>query len=131
MSKPKFLYHGGRNRVEILEPKQAVGFGGDADCRKAVYAVAVREWAIPFAIAFAPVAPDAVFSVDTESSPPRIRLKNTEVRWYGTGYLYTLPSDTFEQIDDQQWVSYSPVKPVQVEEIDPSDFKEWIEFEGA
>jgi hypothetical protein len=129
MRKPKVLYHGDRSRVDILEPKQAVGFDGDADCQKAVYAVAIREWAIPFAITFSPTAPDAVFSVDTESGPPRIRLKNTEVKWDEKGYLYTLATDTFEQIDDKQWGSYSAVTPVEVEEIDPADFREWIEFE--
>ncbi len=45
--------------------------------------------------------------------------------------LYTLQADTFEKIDCKQWVSYSPVTPVQVEEIDPVDFMRWIEFEGS
>jgi hypothetical protein len=129
MNKPKVLYHGRRDRVDILEPRQAAGYGGDADCEKAVYAVAVREWAIPFAITFAPTGSDAVFFVDTESSPPRIRLRKTEVRWNETGYLYTLPADAFERIDDRQWVSYSPVAPIRVEKINPTDFREWIEFE--
>lgn len=131
MRKPKFLYHGDRNRLELLEPKQAIGFGGGADCQTAVYAVAVGEWAIPFAITFTPTAPDAVFSVDTDRSPPRIRLHNTEVRWNETGYLYTLPADTFERIDGQQWVSYSAVKPVTVEEINAENFREWMDFDDA
>lgn len=131
MDKRKFLYHGDRNRVEFLAPKQGVGFGGPADCQKAVYAVAVREWAIPFAMSFVPTAPDAAFSVDITSRSPRIRLKNTQVMWQQVGYLYTLPADTFEQADEQQWVSYSPVVPLQVEEVNPLDFKEWIEFEGS
>lgn len=129
MSKPEILYHGARNRVGILEPKQAIGFGGDADCQTAIYAVAVKEWAIPFAITFVPTASDAVFFVDTDVTPPRIRLKKTEVNWDKAGYLYTLPADSFEQIDDQQWVSYSPVTPLQVEEIDPAEFRKWMVFE--
>lgn len=129
MSKPVLLFHGSCRRLEILAPNQAFGFGGDADCRKAVYAVAVRAWAIPFALAFAPTAPGASFSVDTESTPPRIRLRHCEVKWREKGYLYTLPADTFEQADDRQWVSYSPVTPLWVDEIDPGDFRDWIEFQ--
>jgi len=49
MEAPKYLCHGDRNHLEILDPKQAVGFGGEGGCRKAVYAVSIREWAIPFA----------------------------------------------------------------------------------
>lgn len=130
MSKPELLYHGARGRVDVLEPKQAVGFGGDADYKKAVDAVAVREWAIPFAITFVPTAADAIFFADTDSSPPRICLKNTVVKWNEIGYLYTLPADTFERIDDKQWVSYSPVTPLWVERIEPEQFKEWMDCEG-
>lgn len=39
-AKPQYLYHGDRRLLEILEPRQGVGFGGDADCHTAVYAVA-------------------------------------------------------------------------------------------
>jgi len=130
VGKPKYLYHGDRNRAEVLEPRQAVGFGGEADCRKAIYAVAVREWAIPFALTLVPTAEDAVFHVDTESHPPRIRLKRTDVRWERIGYLYTLPAESFEKVDENQWVSYSPVRPVRMEEIDPKNFQEWVELEA-
>ncbi|MCK9262510.1 MAG: hypothetical protein M0R18_01680 [Deltaproteobacteria bacterium] len=126
VDKPGYLYHGSRHRLEILEPRQAIGLGGEADCRKAVYAVSVWEWAIAFAFAFVPTADDAVFSVDTETNPPRILLQSTDVEWDRKGYLYTLPSETFEQADDLQWVSYSPVKPLSVEEIDPRQYRAWI-----
>jgi hypothetical protein len=129
MIKPIHLFHGRRYLVESLSPTQAFGFGGAADCQKAVYAVAEREWAIPFAITFTPTASDATFTIETESSPPSIRLKNTEVMWYQKGYLYTLPSGTFERIDEKQWVSYYPVKPEMIEEINPQDYRDWMVFE--
>ncbi|MDW7774018.1 MAG: hypothetical protein SCH71_14120 [Desulfobulbaceae bacterium] len=129
MDKPEYLYHGDRNRQEVLEPRQAVGAGGEPDCRNAVYAVAARELAIPFAITFVPTAKEAVFSVDTETKPPRFRLRNTDVRWDKIGYLYTLPSNSFEKADERQWVSYSPVRPVRIEEIDPKDYRGWFDNE--
>ncbi|MCC5857337.1 MAG: hypothetical protein JJT90_04220 [Ectothiorhodospiraceae bacterium] len=126
MIRPEFLYHGSREYLEVLEPRQAVGFGGRADCQRAVYAVALRELAVPFAMTFVPTGPDAAFSVDTDCSPPRVHLRNTRVMWNAKGYLYVLPADTFERIDDRQWVSYSPVRPVMVEEIEPADFRAWV-----
>lgn len=126
MDKPEYLYHGDRIRMDVLEPGQAVGFG-EQDCRKAVYAVAVKEWAIPFALTFQPTAEGAIFSVDIECSPPRIRLKNAVVEWDRSGYLYILPSDTFEQVDEQQWVSYSKVVPIHIERVDPEAFREWVD----
>ncbi len=126
MIRPEFLYHGSRECLEILQPRQAVGFGGPADCLRAVYAVALRELAIPFALTYVPTGPDAAFSVDTDCSPPRVRLRNTRVKWDSKGYLYVLPADTFEQIDERQWVSYSPLKPVKTEVIQAVDFREWV-----
>src|SRR5690606_31729551 len=101
-----------------------------ADCQRAVYAVAHRDWAIPFALTFAPTSPQAVFSVDIDVSPPRIRLTDTAVCWEEAGYLYTLPSETFQRVDDHQWVSYEPVYPLRVDIIRPEDYRHWIEFVG-
>lgn len=128
MNKPPQLYHGGRRLQQVLEPRQAVGFGGEGDCQRAVYAVAHRDWAIPFALTLVPASQQAVFSVDIDVSPPRIRLKETAVRWKEAGYLYTLPSETFQRIDDHQWVSYEPVRPLRVDIITPEDYRHWIEF---
>ena len=42
------------------------------------------------------------------------------------GYVYVLPSDSFEQVDPWQWASSEPVKPVDVIRIDPNEYAHWI-----
>ena len=42
------------------------------------------------------------------------------------GFLYIVPSDSFEQIDDEQWVSYGPVEPCDKIRINPKDFLHWL-----
>lgn len=113
--------------MDVLEPSQGVGYG-KADDRRGIYAVSARVLAIPFAIAYRPLAENAAFSVDTRSLPPRILLKHTDVEWDEMGYLYTVSSDSFEQVDADQWVSRKPVVPVSVEEERPEDYRSWIEY---
>ncbi|MFC4257546.1 hypothetical protein ACFOZ5_00720 [Marinobacter lacisalsi] len=127
MKKPEHLYHGFRQRMDLLKPSQGVGYG-KADDRYGIYAVSERALAIPFAIAYWPLAKNAAFSVDTTTLPPHILLKHTDVEWDEMGYLYTVSSDSFEQVDTDQWVSRDPVVPVSVEEVRPEDYRSWIEY---
>ncbi|GGY60731.1 hypothetical protein [Marinobacter zhanjiangensis] len=127
MKKPEFLYHGSRQRMDVLKPSQGVGYGKEDD-RYGIYAVSEWALAIPFAIAYRPLAENATFFVDTATLPPRILLKNTDVEWDETGYLYTVRSDLFEQVDSDQWISTDLVEPVSMEEIRPEDYRSWIEY---
>lgn len=111
-------------------PKQAVGYSGPADNESGIYAVARRELAIPFAISFVSKSSDALFSVDTSCQPPRIILRDTEVVWGTIGYVYKVPSATFELVAPDQWLSRVPVIPVAVEEVDPRQYEDWIELKG-
>ncbi len=43
-----------------------------------------------------------------------------------SGFLYTVPSASFEQIDDEQWISYSSVEPCDKVRINPKDFLHWL-----
>lgn len=113
--------------MDVLKPSQGVGYG-KADDRYGIYAVSEWALAIPFAIAYRPLAENATFSVDTTSLPPRILLKNTDVEWDEMGYLYMVSSNLFEQVDADQWVSKDPVVPVSVEEVRPEDYRSWIEY---
>lgn len=112
----------------LLEPSLGIGYG-EADGEIGIYAVSERDLAIPFAISYRPLADDALFSVDTSTRPPRILLRNAEVQWDETGYVYTVRSDLFEQVDAEQWVSREPVEPVSVEEVRPQLYREWVEYQ--
>lgn len=129
MSKPEYLYHGTRRKLELLNPTQGVGYGM-ADNEHGVYAVSERELAIPFAISYRPLGEGAVFSVETSERPPRIVLKDTEVDWDQVGYVYKVRSETFEKIDSEQWLSRVPVKPVEAEEIRPESYRNWIVYKS-
>ncbi|MCK4357288.1 MAG: hypothetical protein KAW92_00825 [Candidatus Cloacimonetes bacterium] len=41
--------------------------------------------------------------------------------------MYKVSADTFEQIDEYQWISFKPVKPIEYEIIDPKKYLHWIE----
>lgn len=126
MLKPDYLYHGSPKKLEILKPSQAIGFSGAGDNEHAVYAVACYELAVAFALTLTAQTHTAVFSVDTQSNPPVIRLKDTLIDWQKTGYIYKLPLTSFQLIAPDQWVSYEPVIPVEVFKINPIDYKNWI-----
>lgn len=129
MDKPEYLYHGSRRKLDLLEPTQGVGYGL-ADNEQGVYAVSERELAIPFAISYRPLGDRAVFSVETSERPPRIVLKNTDVDWHQVGYVYKVGSETFEQIASEQWLSRVSVKPVEMEEIKPESYQNWIVYKS-
>lgn len=127
MNKPRYLYHGTREKLDLLEPTQGVGYG-KADNEHGVYAVSEQELAIPFAISYRPRGKGAFFSVETSKRPPRIVLKDTDIDWSQVGYVYKVKSETFEKIDSEQWLSKAPVEPVEVEEIRPESYREWIVY---
>jgi len=129
MDKPDYLYHGTRKKLDLLKPTQGVGYGM-ADNERGVYAVSERELAIPFAISYLPLGDGATFSVVTSKRPPRIVLKDTDVDWGQLGYVYKVRSETFEQIDSEQWLSRVPVEPVGIEEIKPESYRDWIVYKS-
>jgi len=126
--KPPILYHGSRTYHTQLTPGQAIGFSGEADNECGVYAVARRDLAVAFALSYIPKSDQALFSIDTDSCPPKVKLLNTTVDWSAQGYLYALSSDTFEQISLDQWLSRQPVTPVEITEIDPTQYRDWVEY---
>ena len=44
------------------------------------------------------------------------------------GYVYILPSDSFELVDEWEWLSRTPVKPIKVIEITVKDCWHTISF---
>lgn len=127
MKEIKFLYHGSRFLTEILKPNKATGIGSEKDSLCALYASQDRNFAIPFSLSImADESNSCLWELTFENGNPKIIIKTGKLDTSKVGYLYKVPKDAFEQIDEYQWVSYKPVKPVGYEIIDPKDYLHWI-----
>lgn len=125
--RPLHLYHGSPALVAILEPRPARGVGPEQDRPRAVYATHERVFAIPFAL---PIAPDATgglaWSLELAEGTPRITIARGHLDTARVGFLYRLPADTFAPLDDRQWVSHTPVAPLDYEIVHPAEYAHWV-----
>ena len=125
--KPKVLYHGSKYFCDIVKPQQAYGTC-EAESKLGIYAVATKDEAIPFALAFRwyPDEPGGKLSFNTDGI--KSYLQYGSINPNGKGYIYVLPSDTFELVNEWEWVSSVEVKPIEVIEISVKDYMETITF---
>ncbi|MCL6445613.1 MAG: hypothetical protein K6T83_19520 [Alicyclobacillus sp.] len=129
MEKPSVLFHGSPVRVASLEPRPARGVGAAHDQLTAVYASHIKNFAIAFAIS--PPAGSGTFAWELEideNQVPKITYTTGRPNLGGVGYVYHLPSATFEQIDDEQWVSFVAVVPIKCEIVKVDDYLHWTRF---
>ena len=123
----EFLYHGSRFLKEILKPNQATGIGSEKNSLCAIYASQDRNFAIPFALSIiADKSNNCVWELSFEDGNPKIIIKTGKLDTSKVGYLYKVQVSSFEQIDEYQWISYKPVKPIDYEIIEPKEYLHWI-----
>ena len=128
--KPAYLYHGSPEDMDRIEPRPARGMGPEKDCLNAVYATHIRNLAIVFSLPFTPNENGNLsFRVSLQADKPEIRLEAGSLDASRAGFLYMVPSDSFEQLDDEQWVSYGPVEPCEKIQTNPKDFLHWLHCE--
>ena len=135
-AKPPVLYHGTAEKLARIEPRSAHGVGPEHDKLEAVYATHLRNIAIAFSLPIRPIENGGFsFGVDlgierpedlNDDVEPRVDLEVGSLDLSRSGYVYVLPSDTFEQVDVWQWASSQPVKPLDVILIDPNLYAHWI-----
>ena len=125
--KPKLLYHGSQYLIDVLMPRQANG-QCEAEARMGIYAAATMEEVIPFALPFRfyPDCPEGKLSFDSDGINSYLRYGSVNPN--GKGYVYVLPSDSFELFDEWEWLSVTPVKPLRVIEISVKDYWHTITF---
>ena len=125
--KPKFLYHGSQYYFDIVKPQQAHG-SCEAESKMGIYAVATKDEAIPFALPFRwyPDEPGGKLLFNTDGK--RSCLEYGSIDPNGKGYIYVLPSDTFELVNEWEWVSSVEVKPIEIIEIRVKDHMDTITF---
>lgn len=125
--KPKYLYHGSQYLFDVVKPRQAHG-ACNLESQAAIYAASSKEEAIPFALPFRwyPDDPSGRLTRDTNGIYSILHYGSIDPK--GKGYIYVLPSDTFEAIDQWQWISRTEVKPVEVIEVHVKDYLHTIHF---
>ena len=129
--KPTHLYHGSPEDIDRIEPSPARGVGPGKDRLNAVYATHIRNLAIVFSLPFTPNENGNLsFRVSLQADKPEIHLEAGSLDASKPGFLYIVPSDSFEQLDDEQWVSYSPVEPCGKIQTNPKDFLHWLHYDG-
>ena len=126
--KPTHLYHGSPEDIDRIEPRPARGVGPEKDRLNAVYATHIRNLAIVFSLPFTPNENGNLsFRVSLQADKPEIHLEAGSLDASRPGFLYMVPSDSFEQLDDEQWVSYGPVEPCGKIQTNPKDFLHWLQ----
>ena len=127
MKKPDVVYHGSQYLFDVVKPKQACGIS-NAEAQMGIYAAATLEEVIPFALPFRwyPDSPEGRRLFDTEGIKSYLHYGSIDPN--GKGYVYVLPSDTFELVDEWEWVSRTEVEPIEIIEISVKDYWNTITF---
>lgn len=125
--KPKYLYHGSQYKLDILMPQQAAG-GRNIDSLRAIYAAETIDEVIPFALPIRWYPDNPTGRRDFECRNGKVLLKYGSLNPGGVGYIYKVKADSFEKIDEWQWVSRVSCKPVEVMEIKVADYLDRVEF---
>ena len=126
-SKPQYLYHGSQYRFDILEPQQAHG-ACEHESMLAIYAAETLEEVVPFAlpIRWFPDNPDGKRSFECNDGKTKLIFGSLNPN--GVGYIYKVKADTFQKIDQWQWVSEVACVPVEIIEIKVKDYLHTVEF---
>lgn len=125
------LFHGSTIAdLDLVEPTPATGVGPASDKQVGIYASHEPNYAISFAL---PILPDQdgntswSFVFDEATTRPRITIEAGTLDLEQKGCLYMLPADSFEQIDEYQWLARSPVAPINVMLVEPMMYRFWVE----
>ena len=125
--KPKVVFHGSQYLFDTIAPQYAHG-RCETESQMGIYAAATMDEVIPFALPFRfyPDEPGGKLSRDSDGINSYLRYGT--INPHGKGYVYVLPSESFELVDEWQWVSKAPVKPIEVIEISVKDYWHTISF---
>lgn len=128
MEKHKFLYHGSKQKIDILLPRQAHGSRKENGDRFGVYAYADFDMARRFALPIKFVNGQLV--VTFEEKTGRIILSAGYIDKSSYGYVNKINADSFIQLDEYQWLSVEPVVPIETTIVYTTDLWSMISFEG-
>ena len=127
MPKPQYVYHGSQYLFDIVRPQQARG-ANTQESQKAIYAAETIEEVIPFAlpIRWFPDDPTGKRIFSCKNGKTFIEYGSRDPN--GVGYIYKLKADTFEKLDDWQWISMSDIVPDEIICIQVKDYIDSVTF---
>ena len=118
-----YLYHGSPYKIDVLKPSQAVDVCYDKGCQFAVYATSNKDMAICFALGCVEENEGAERIMMPEYGNKMV-FRNCHPNFGGKGYVYVVDRSQFEYAYGTQWVSFSPVIPEEIIDIDVDDYIE-------
>lgn len=134
-----YLLHGGKSRVDLLEPRQSTDSDPDRVAGKAhaIYAEA-HDVRIPIIMALFDRKDHSVHSWSSGYSahgPDSTMTLSGKNYAFTRGFVHVLPADTFETEGDEhdnELISRTPVEPIAIIEVDASilDILDNIEYEA-
>ena len=127
MPKPQHVYHGSQYLFDVVRPQQACGANAQ-ESQKAIYAAQTIEEVIPFAlpIRWYPDDPTGKRAFSCKNGKTFIEYGSLDPN--GVGYVYKLKADTFEKLDEWQWISISDVIPDEIIYIRVKDYMNTVSF---
>ena len=119
--KPTFVYHGSQSLFEVLKPYKAKDTT-DKGSQFAIYACEHFDHVIPFALPIRWYPDNPLGRRDYQCKDGITIIEYGSLNPNGFGYIYKLSSETFEKIDDWQWISRVDVVPVEIVKIAVKDY---------
>ncbi|MFN8443059.1 MAG: hypothetical protein U0175_19960 [Caldilineaceae bacterium] len=131
LQKPTYLYHGSPKLLTRLEPRTARGVGVSKHRLTGIYATSSRVFATAFAL---PILPNEqgqlAWKLDWQGEQPCITIKAGLLDETGIGYIYQVAADSFEPLDELQWISYEAIEMLGYEVIHAKAYLHWIAHEN-
>ena len=130
MSKPKYVYHGSQYLFDTVKPQKACG-QNKKESQYAIYAAETIDEVIPFAlpIRWYPDNPTGKRDFTVDSGKAFIEYGSIDPD--GVGYVYKLKADSFERLDEWQWISKVDVIPEEIICIKVRDHIQKVSFSEA
>ena len=127
MPKPQYVYHGSQYLLDIIRPQQARGANAQ-ESQKAIYAAETVDEVIPFALPIRWYPDDPTGKRDFSCKDGKTLIEYGSLDPNGVGYVYKLRADTFEKLDEWQWISMFEVVPDEVIRIRVKDYMDTVSF---
>ena len=127
MEKPQYVYHGSQYLFDIVRPQQACGANAQ-ESQKAIYAAGTIDEVIPFALPIRWYPDDPTGRRDFSCENGKTFIEYGSLNPNGVGYVYKLKADTFEKLDEWQWISKLNVVPEEVICIRVKDYMDTVSF---
>lgn len=131
MKKPRFLYHGSSERVDVLMPQQAQDWRHKEGSENGIYATSSRNVALAFALGAVPGETGSVSRVMGGHNPVKMVFVEGHPKFGDKGYLYTVSSEGFEYLGGTAWMNREPVTPMEVLEIKVDDYLHLFRYATA